>query len=135
FLVGERLAAGKVRAPRLLQHLYVLVAVMVGWVLFRAESFAHATYFLRAMAGLHGGGAPWQLYLSNKVALMLVLGALGSTPWLPWASAQLSRLYAARRSTALVADVGAQLALLLLFFACAIELAAGTHNPFIYYRF
>ncbi|MCA8923022.1 MAG: MBOAT family protein, partial [Planctomycetes bacterium] len=42
FLVGERLAAGKVRAPRLLQHLYVLVAVMVGWVLFRAESFAHA---------------------------------------------------------------------------------------------
>jgi len=135
FLVIERVAAGRVRAPRPLQHLYVLLAVMVGWVLFRAESFGHAAAYLGAMLGLGAGGPPLAPYLTGKVLAVLVLGALGSTAWLPAAGEALRRLYARGRTQALALDLGAQLATVLLALACLTELAAGTHNPFIYYRF
>ena len=39
FLMLERICRGHFRAPRLLGHVYTLVVVMFGWVLFRAETW------------------------------------------------------------------------------------------------
>jgi alginate O-acetyltransferase complex protein AlgI len=69
---------------------------------------------------------------------VLFASALGSVPWAPWLRARLEVPAAdgARpglRGHALAwARVAACLAVLLL---CAMKLAAGTHNPFIYFRF
>src|SRR5262249_58311474 len=56
FLVVERAGLGRAlaRAPFLLARLYALVAVMTGWVWFRARDFDHAAAFFASLAGVHG---------------------------------------------------------------------------------
>ncbi len=52
FLVLERVPAVRWlldRLPAPLQHAYVLLVVLVGWVFFRADTFAHALAYLQAM--------------------------------------------------------------------------------------
>ncbi|MBJ6949612.1 hypothetical protein JG666_20335, partial [Vibrio cholerae] len=37
-----------------LQHAYVLLIVMIGWVFFRADNFAYSFQYLKAMFGIDG---------------------------------------------------------------------------------
>jgi len=137
FLVFERLGLGDFLAKRhaSLRHAYTLVVVLVGWVFFRAESLGHAIGYLTAMAGLQEGGLafPFLLHWNTALALGLLAGVLGSMPIVPlivrWRERQTRRLIG-------VAYEGSALVLLaVLFFAVALELAAGSYNPFIYFRF
>ena len=60
---------------------------MVGWVLFRAETFGQAMQFLGNMSGLAAGSAPAQKlarYWSNELVWSLVLGAVFSMPAWGW---------------------------------------------------
>ena len=142
FLVVERLGLSQLlkRCPRFIRHAYTLLVVMVGWVLFRAETFAEASVFLRAMAGSSRGAGDLYfvgLYLNRELALTLCLGVLFSLPVLPWLAGKYRELSQDAGSTLVV--FGGQLVRLsvlgLLFAACAVSLAAGTYNPFIYFRF
>ncbi|MEI7958017.1 MAG: MBOAT family protein [Verrucomicrobiota bacterium] len=122
-------------APPLVGHLYATLVMMIGWVFFRAETLSQASRFLRAMAGFNGGAANSAgLFLGNDVALALLAGIVGSTPICAhlarrvcaWPSHSLGRLGAES-----VLNAGL-LALFILALTC---LAAGTYNPFIYFRF
>jgi alginate O-acetyltransferase complex protein AlgI len=145
FLVAERWRLGAVlaRCPAWLAHSYALVAVLFGWVLFRAPSLAHAAEFAASMLGLSRADPslhPLALYLTRDRALVLLLGALGSAPWLPWLRARADALELSLRPgahagfAAVRAVAGAVVALALLLGSAAC-LASGTHNPFIYFRF
>jgi alginate O-acetyltransferase complex protein AlgI len=147
FLVLERLGLGKVLAAvgAPLAHLYTLLVVLAGWVLFRVEGLAQAPFFFRALAG--GGVAssdapPLGIYLTAEVALALAAGVVASIPVLPRLIDGRDRILAgcaARPRTALtmhylsglldVAGCG------LVLLASIMLLAAGTYNPFIYFRF
>lgn len=132
FLVLERTTIGRFidRWPAPLRHAYVLLAVLGGWVFFAAPTLGHAAGFLQAMAGLTGGSHAAVDYLSRELLLALVLGVVFSMPVMPWLRA---RLAAARLAPALeLARVAVPLALLA---AATVHMAAGTHNPFIYFRF
>jgi len=132
FLVIERLRGTRDPATTSpLRHVYVLLVVMVGWVFFRADSFAQAIAFLRAMAGF-GAGEPTALgvswYLTPQTILALALGCVGSTPWI------------VRKARAL--DPGAPLAafgrpvlVAGLFATSLLFIAASSYNPFIYFKF
>ncbi len=139
FLVVERqgLLALLERRSAILRHVYALLVVMVGWVFFRADDFVYALHYLAAMAGLAGdaGGAyTVALYVDSVLAAAIVAGVIGSMPWLP-------RLRAWRdgREREGRVSIGLELAglaaLCALFLLSAMELAAGTYNPFIYFRF
>jgi len=99
-------------------HVYTLAIVMIGWVFFRAETLASAVDYLKAMAG--AGAAlpvPARLYLTSEMQLVIVAGlVLAMVP------------LSVRRLPAL-AGQAVVLALSLLY------IAAGTYNPFIYFRF
>ena len=58
-----------------LRRALVLLAVMIGWVLFRAESFSQAAQFLRSMFSLPGTEFAYDLSiaLTNRNTLILVL--------------------------------------------------------------
>jgi alginate O-acetyltransferase complex protein AlgI len=137
FLVFERLGLGAFIAKRhaALRHLYVLVVVLVGWVFFRAESLGHALGYLAAMGGLQEGGVafPFLLHWNSTLALALFAGALGSMPLVPAISAWRERQ--TRRLVGVAYEASALVVLAVLFFAVALELAAGTYSPFIYFRF
>lgn len=136
FLVVERVGLSRVleRLPAFVRHGYALLFILVGWVLFRADTLAHAGAFLRAMAGF-GANAPVDrsLYVDTERVVALLAGVVGSVPWLPaW-----RRRFAEERSPALAAvGSAARLAsFAVIFLVCAMRLSAGTYNPFIYFRF
>jgi len=116
------------RAPRLLQHVYALFFVTVGWALFGIEDLGRCAGYLAAMFGRAGGGL-WSALdsyeLSSYLALMPAL-ILGSTPL----AASLFRRLSAR------AQAGAALALAAAALAvCTAYLVDATYNPFLYFRF
>lgn len=135
-LVIERLGLAKLlaRLPRLVGHLYTLLAVVLGWVLFRADSVAHAWNYWGAMFGLaqlDGAVHPWQRYAGPSALTALALGltlavlpALMATP-----------LSGAAKSTSGVRLFGTSAALAAGFALCVLSLASNTYNPFIYFRF
>ena len=143
FLITERGAFGRLLARTWapLQHLYVLLVVMVAWVFFRVEALPDALTYTAAMAGFgHGAGTVYHaaLYINNEVLACLLAGMIGATPLVSW----LGRWHARRLeatpagSAGILAVEGATFcALLLILIASAASLAAGTYNPFIYFRF
>ncbi len=141
FLVLERTASfgGWVRrAARPVRHLYALFVVTLAWVFFRADDLPHALHYLSAMFGAGTGtGLDYHLglYLNAKVVLVLGLGLVGATPILPWAMRKAR--HAVRRSSLAAGTIStaALTTLALIMLGAAMHLAAGTHNPFIYFRF
>jgi alginate O-acetyltransferase complex protein AlgI len=146
FLVLERMGLGRLleRLPSPLRRGYLLLAVTIGWVFFRAETFGVAARMLQAMAGLGDSSAAeytlWT-YLRPNVMLALLAGILFSAPVLPglrsWQQRIAARAAASGPAQALeaVGALASVATLALLLAASAMFLAAGTHNPFIYYRF
>jgi len=136
FLALERTRLGSAlrRAPSILAHGYAAVVVMVGWVVFRADDLSRAAGYLQAMFGGAAGSGTIEhvgLYLTRDVAFWLLVGVVGSTPA---ASRWAARLQGSAEAEA-VGVVFAPLGLALLFVASAAALAAGSYNPFIYFRF
>jgi alginate O-acetyltransferase complex protein AlgI len=132
-MIAERVGLGTwlERAPASVARAYVLLTVTLAWVVFRADDLPHAVGYLAALVS--PGGDPERihslsLFLDSKVALALVAGAIGSAPWLEALRARAdtgARPWRALRFAALQG----------VFVACAMALASGTHNPFIYFRF
>jgi alginate O-acetyltransferase complex protein AlgI len=133
FLVFERTRFGLVieASPAIVRRLYALCVVLVGWVFFRAETLPAAIGYLLAMSGIRSAGATAVqpiYYLTREVQMALIIGAvLALRPF----QSQISRLAlsaAAVRAPQVIVQL-AVLALALLY------VAAGTYNPFIYFRF
>jgi alginate O-acetyltransferase complex protein AlgI len=82
-VLGERIE----RWPTFLRHTYVLLIVIVGWVILRADSAGGAMSYLRAMAGLSSAAA-WtsSRYLTLPVVSALVVALIGAGPLVPGVS-------------------------------------------------
>ena len=142
FLVFERvgLAARVSVLPQPLRHVYALLVVMVGWVIFRADTLAGAMAMLAAMAGV-GGAVPavyapaW--FWNTEMLLAVGAGIVGSTPLLP----ALARRLAAPGDSEGVrvlrwqGSMAAMLGLTALLVASLMLSASRSYNPFIYFRF
>jgi alginate O-acetyltransferase complex protein AlgI len=115
-----------------LAHIYTLMAVALGWVLFRCTSLDHAGYFYKALFGLGARTSvmnPPDRILSHSVMLALTVGALCSTPALTIAE----RWLIAQRSF-LATSVDSALAVVILVLA-VLSVANAAYSPFIYFRF
>ena len=145
FLVLERTRFGSLIdwLPRPARHIYTLAAVLVGWVLFRAESFAQAVLFLENMIGITvrtNAAQPLARYLTHQVACAIALGVIFSTPAWPWLKISAQRipqlLPGMLRPVTQAAGAFLEVGLVMFWlFVSAAWLAGGTYNPFIYFRF
>jgi len=140
-LVLERVALGNwlKRTSPILRHAYLILAVLISWVFFRADNLSHAVKFLSVMFGAASVAATetkLAVYLNAEIAVMLVIGVLASLPVFP-AIRTMSAGERWKRFTAVRPIVTfARIALYLGIFSLAVLwLASGTHNPFIYFRF
>jgi len=140
FLVIERVGvARRLEAiPRPVRHVYLLVVVMIGWGFFRADTLASAVSMLRSMAGL-GGSLPtayspgW--YLTPEVIVAIAAGIVGSTPIVPLLSRWQGTTSDAGGGRAIAWDLLATATLAIVLVGSIAQAAAGTYNPFIYFRF
>ena len=145
FLVIERVGLRNrlARAPRGLAHVYALLIVIVGWVVFRAESLADAGAFLKVMAGFaetDGVRHGLAVYLTPHRAALLLAGILACTPVGATVTRALRRALAPKAGPGSPAwSAGAAVTELLglgaILLLSAMLLARGTYNPFIYFRF
>lgn len=137
FLIAERVGLRRLveRSPALLQHAYVVVAFTVGWVFFRSPNLADALVMLRAMAGFGGASDSAPLvssFLDPASRCALAAGLFFSMPVGPWLRQRLAGRWPRFPVLHTALDLGLHVTLL---FVAAALVAAGTHNPFIYYRF
>ncbi len=135
FLVLERAGLGSAlaRAWRPLRHGYALLAVLLGWVLFRAADLRHAGAMLRAMAGAGSPSQPgFGQYAPASVLAALAVGAAISVPWGGMRDRLRDRL---AWTGPLLTSTAAAGSLAMLLILCAADLATGTYRPFIYFRF
>ncbi len=144
FLVLERtrFAVMQEKLPRLLRHLYAIFAVMMGWVIFRTDSFTEGGNYFAALFGLgHAPAAqPLPRYLTNPVIWALLTGIAFSVPlwnWIKTTGAKLGQRLPATSQPAALAFGGILEILLIigLLLLSSAWLAANTYNPFIYFRF
>ncbi len=148
FLVIERLGIGLVVeaiwTPA--RHVYTMLVVMIGWVFFRADTLEYAIVFLKAMSGF-GLAEPTPMtigfYLTRELALALVAGIIGAIPLIPacrrWQQSLGGDSFRgpalAGRALAFGLDTIATVALMAVFVAAIMQVAANSYNPFIYFRF
>jgi alginate O-acetyltransferase complex protein AlgI len=146
FLLIERFGLGKAleRAPRLVGHVYALLTVLLGWVLFRAADLDKALGFYAAMVDFSAARTPdtaLRLLLDRETVAALVLGAVFALPVLPWLGERLRlpRLPASAHLPARLDPHGVHvLSVTVLAGGLVIsvaKLASSSLNPFLYFRF
>ena len=119
------------KVPAFIGHIYTLLTVLLGWVLFAFDDFSQGFRFLRVM---FGGGAGFvnsdALYQLLSYLPLLLICAVASTPLV-------KKLYERAQNrlgekTLAVTDAVRVLLLAVLTIA---NLISGSYNPFLYFRF
>ena len=128
-LLAEKWIPGLQKLPSFLRHGYVLLATVLGFVLFNAESVSQAGSDITALFGF--GGLPVvtaeTLYYLRSYALLFVLGFVGATP--------VVKLAARKISVTKAGPVLELLTLVVLLLVCTGYLVDGSFSPFLYFRF
>jgi alginate O-acetyltransferase complex protein AlgI len=138
-LAAERAGLGRIVQGlwRPLRHVYLLLAVMFGWIIFRADTPTHAVAIMKAMGGFGAGNSfdtPIEQYFGRSVAITLAVAACASA--LPSSPAKIPPLDLRELSRVrLAAGIAARTAVLALVIVCLFSVGSGSYNPFIYFRF
>ncbi|MFR3991674.1 MAG: MBOAT family O-acyltransferase [Angelakisella sp.] len=118
------------KAPGVVQRLYSLLLIVLGWVIFALTDFGAIGNYFAALFGAHGGADAQTMYLLTTNISLLLVAALACTRWPAHAANDLlARLPRA-----------AQTLLRCLFYAavllmCVAFLVGDSYNPFLYFRF
>lgn len=134
-LLIEKLVLKKVlnRLPGIIQRIYTMFFVVIGWIIFKCEDMEYGISYLKAMFGGFRQGL-WNnetLYLLGNYAVLFVLAILGST-MLPKKAAGV--VLGGRKRT--WAENVVYIAFYaVIFFVSVAYLVDATYNPFLYFRF
>ncbi len=139
FLIIERIGFNKVllKIWRPLAHVYTLLVVVIAWVFFRIENIEVAFSFVLKMFGFNNSTSyEYNLtsFTNNYNITVLIIGVIVSTKILYFISDYFNSI----KNKGLIKNsyYAIQIFLLTVLLAsCMSELASGTYNPFIYYRF
>lgn len=133
-MVEDRLQLTQRCSKGIVGHIYTMLAVTLGFMLFRAENLSQAGWMLQAMfTGFTitvEGNALFYNLTSPILLVILVISLVGALPLLDWWKEMGEATLFARAAQVLVWP--AALLLLLLNF---LNLAATSFNPFIYFQF
>lgn len=134
-LMCEKLFLGKwlEKWPAFFRHVYVLAAVVFGFLIFNAADFSTAAADIGRMFG--AGGLPLSsvetMYYLRSFALVFLVGILAATPLAKRLCDKL-RGYPAGSKLLLVLE---PIVLIVLLLVCTGYLVDGSFNPFLYFRF
>ena len=128
-LLAEKWVPALGKLPGVLRHGYVLLAVVLSFVLFNAESLAQAGSDFACLFGFGGLGltSPETLYYLKSYAVLFLLGILGCTPLVKNAAEKIAGTKAGP-----MLEAALMLALLIV---CTAYLVDGSFSPFLYFRF
>lgn len=125
-----------------LSYIYTMFAVILGFVLFRADTLSQAGAFIGAMFGFGASGgigyATAVRMLSPYYLFIFVLAVIGATPyprkwWLHISGMQFAGEI--QRKKQFVSEIFAMAICFGILLLCFMALASNSYNPFIYFRF
>ena len=139
----ERLFLGKLlgRNPvKPVNWVYTMLAVILGWVLFRSDNIVYAGKYIAAMFGRYNGSAGAAaagsgVYLClGFMSMELIIAFVAALAGMGFVSRALAGVYDRVRKKAwfMALDMFVMLGLLTL---CILRIISGTYNPFIYFKF
>ena len=136
FLLGEKFLWGGAlkKLPAWVQHLYAMVGILVGWVIFRATEMAQIGTLTAAMFGFAQNGF-WDgqaTFLLLQYRWDLLLAGVLSCPVVPAVRAWMSRQGKAGETALTLLRPLLSLGLLAL---SLVRLVSSGFNPFIYFQF
>ena len=123
---------------RVLRMGLTLLAVMLGWVMFRAQNVGAAFGFYKAMLGGHCGGISaaldWQI---REVSLWALAAGIATIAVQPWFSRYRTPVKLSGESVAMktAAPTTLQAATAVLFVVAVSRLLAMSYSPFLYFQF
>lgn len=104
-------------------HLYTIILVIVGWVLFRVTSLGQVWHFMKLMFSFKGGIHNQVIFFLNEYKIELILGIVFSTPII-------YKIKKTRLSQIILIIIE-----ILVFVLILMTLLQSSYNPFIYFRF
>lgn len=109
--------------------LYTVFFVILGWVIFRADSLGNAVTYLKSMAGLNGNTFSDGLFTGwfEQNIILIFTGMVLSTP--------LFRILSEKTKSSSVVRIIRIIVLVLLFIFSTASLVSSSYNPFIYFNF
>ena len=115
---------------KILRHLYCILVIVFGWVIFRADTIKYSYDYIRNMLGIlrvHTEEVlyPLSYYIDRYETAVLIVAIICSMP-------VFNRMPETKNK---LLHAVINLWLLLLFIFSAASIAADTYNPFIYFRF
>lgn len=146
FMLIERALKGRdipLRIPKtvaaVLKWGYTMLAVSLGWVLFKIEDIAQALSYIRVMFGLdrHAYNAfSVRFFLDARMIFFLIIAVLACIPWaqiLPrFLSSRIAEFAESNRSVPRIARHACLIGLLVISY---IFIVNTTYSPFIYFQF
>ncbi len=131
FLTLETIFPKMIKKMGVFRHLYVLLVVCTGFVIFRADSMEQAGMLLEVMFTKPAWTVTIEAATAGACNLLflvtLPVAVICSVPILEWMKGR-------QRMRPLLEGVSYMISIPLLL-ACLVSLAGGTYNPFIYFRF
>jgi alginate O-acetyltransferase complex protein AlgI len=130
FLLLEQTVLQVQQWPKIVQRIYTLLVVLIGFVIFRAESFTQSLIFIQSMFSFSSASAlaskELMILITPLSILLFVISAIASTPIMKNIKVKTEGSIASLLSYGFT---------IVLWIACLLSLAANTYNPFIYFRF
>ena len=109
--------------------LYTIFFVIIGWIVFRADTLSDAVIYLKTVFGLNGNTFSDGLFTGwfSQNVILLIIGGLLSTPVFKWLTNK-AKGNAAAKWIGVVGLCG-------LFVLSVASLVSNSYNPFIYFNF
>lgn len=119
------------KIPRVFSHIYALVVVYFGWLLFAWEDIHGHRVYMKAMLGMAGAEVvnKESLYLLVSNALLMVIMTIGCTSLPKYLAEKVTKRDGIGTSLCMSVYVAIILLLSIAY------LVNGTYNPFLYFRF
>lgn len=134
FLLFEQVCPVK-KLPKVLEHIYALLVVCVGFVMFRADTFGQGMFMIGTMfSGWEFSSVQMAIVweqLTPIFLVTLVVAVFGSAPLIPKAAEACLEKENLRKPAVYFSYIASFVLLIL----CMLSLSSGTYNPFIYFRF
>ena len=128
FLVIERSTFGKIleKTPKLFQHLYAIIVILIGWVFFRETGLSNAMTYIQNLFTLNNSMWADALYvIDRKFIFCILVGLFISTPIISTIK---------QRTDKKVRKIHDGLIVIFFLLSIAFLLGAG-FSPFLYFRF
>ncbi len=129
-LLLEKLVLGRLleHLPQVVRWVYAFVLVVLGWVIFRAESLGQVVWYVQAMFTPVQGLNRLTLYCLHEYSVELLAACIGCIPFATW-------LRQKEQQKGGILTLGANVWALAVFGLSVVWLISSSFNPFIYFRF